>query len=84
MDSKNKEIVIKGISLLLKEKALGIKEICDEISVDGKVYDSEIITLTTVIEDIKEIIVSFEECKNLPNTYITKDTNINEQKEKKQ
>ena len=50
MDSKNKEIAIKGIALLLKEKAVGIKEISDE---------------------------------NLPNTYITKDNNNNEQKEKK-
>lgn len=83
MDSKNKEIAIKGIALLLKEKAVGIKEISDEIKVDGKVYDSEIMALTTVLGDIKEIIISLETCKNLPNTYITKDNNNNEQKEKK-
>lgn len=83
MDSKNKEIAIKGIALLLKEKALGIKDICDEIKVDGQVYDSEIMALTTVMEDIKEIIISLEVCKNLSNINITKDNNINEQKEKK-
>lgn len=84
MDSKNKEIAIKGIALLLKEKALGIKEICDEIRVDGKVYNSEIMSLKTVMEDIKEIIISLEVCKNLPNTDIIKNININEQKKKKQ
>lgn len=84
MDSKNKEIAIKGIALLLKEKAVGIKEICEEIKIDGKVYDSELMALTTVIEDIKEIIISLKVCKNLPNTDIIKDININEQKKKKQ
>lgn len=84
MDSKNKEIAIKGIALLLKEKALGIKEICDEIRVDGKVYNSEIMSLKTVMEDIKEIIISLEVCKNLLNTDIIKNININEQKKKKQ
>ena len=29
MEVENKEIAIKGIALLLKEKAVGIKEICD-------------------------------------------------------
>ncbi|CDE10236.1 unknown [Clostridium sp. CAG:354] len=84
MDSKNKEIAIKGIAMLLKEKVLGIKEICDEIKVDGKVYDSEIMAIRTVMADINEIIISLKACKNLPNTDIIKDNNINEQKEKKQ
>lgn len=83
MDSKNKEIAIKGIALLLKEKALGIKEICDDMRIEGKVYDSEIMAITTVMEDINEIIISLKACKNLPNTDIIKDNNNNEQKEKK-
>jgi len=84
MEVENKEIAIKGIALLLKEKVLGIKEICDEIKVDGKVYDSEIMAIRTVMADINEIIISLKACKNLPNTDIIKDNNINEQKEKKQ
>lgn len=82
MEVENKEIVIKGIALLLKEKAVGIKEICDEIKVDGKVYDSEIISLNTVTENMKTIIGSLEACKNLSNENNTKDNSINEQKEK--
>jgi len=82
MEVENKEIAIKGIALLLKEKAVGIKEICDEIKVDGKVYDSEIISLNTVTENMKTIIGSLEACKNLSNENNTKDNSINEQKEK--
>ena len=82
MEVENKEIAIKGIALLLKEKAVGIKEICDEIKVDGKVHDSEIISLNTVTENMKTIIGSLEACKNLSNENNTKDNSINEQKEK--
>lgn len=84
MEVENKEIAIKGIALFLQEKAVGIKEICDEIKVDGKVYDSEIIALNTIIENMKKIIGSFEACRNLPNKENTKDNSINEQKEKEQ
>ena len=45
-------------------------------------YDSEIISLNTVTEDMKTIIGSLEACKNLSNENNTKDNSINEQKEK--
>lgn len=82
MEKENKEIAIKGIALLLQEKAVGIKNICEDIKIDGKVYDSQIITLNTVTENMKKIIETFIACKDLPvkNKEDTKGTGINEQK----
>ena len=71
-----------GISMEVENKEIAIKGIGDEIKVDGKVYDSEIISLNTVTENMKTIIGSLEACKNLSNENNTKDNSINEQKEK--
>lgn len=74
MNKKQQSIAIKGMALLLIEKANGIEEICKDIRFDGDFYDSQLLALNTILVDMQQVISSLNACKHLP---YNKDLEIN-------
>lgn len=64
-DERDKENIIKGLSKIIEEKAVGIKQLCAGGRIDGRIYDSELEALDIAMMDIESVKNTLSLFKNL-------------------
>lgn len=65
LNTKDEQNIIKGLFKILEEKAEGISQVCKEGKLTGEVYDCDIHTLNTILEDLSYIGDTLYKFKNI-------------------